>query len=565
MHDEPVRIAAIAADGALVTVAGRTVRVIDVATGRIRGAPVVLPASPQRAAFASIAPVGVFSTGEYENGGRGELLHVVDFATGRLRGAPVRIDGMVGRLELDPYGTRALYLHHEPASTAALAGLVVIALGDGRRTCAADFPLVYDAVFARDGEHLHFVDHGHAVSRVALGSCRTLWRREFGGGGDFLRLAATREGAALLGAGSAGLTVYDDMGAARAITVPGQATARGALAVSRDGRRIALASRNAAHVFDLASGERLNPPFAIPIRGDDGIVALAFSPDASRLHARTSRRSQAVWEMTSDPRPVAELEAVIGQLMPGSDRPGARRLVDDRGTAAADPPRETPSFELDPTPATPDPRFETLDLAAIGSIDLAQNSGPLPRYPTNFPTIGRGPLRLRGVDWRIGPAVRLLHSGDEPRIDAAASATLALPVATRDLAAVHLLVHLVGFAAASRSPQSVLRVVLIGSDGRETPLEMVTRRDITSLGGFDLAEPTARVALLVASTQEAREAGAPGEYTPWILFAPRLEVPAGLPPTVAIRLEAASSGVMMIPAVTLEARSPTGMVSATPP
>ncbi|HET9483250.1 MAG TPA: hypothetical protein VFO79_04765, partial [Xanthomonadales bacterium] len=401
-------------------------------------------------------------------------------------------------------------------------------------------------------------------SRFSTAACTVLWRREFPGGGDWLRLAPTRDGIALLGAGSTGLLEYDDTGAARAISVSGQVSVRGTLAVSGDGRRIALASRNAVHVFDLASGERLNPPFALPIRGDDGIVALAFSPDASRLHARTSRRSQAVWEMTSDPRPVAEIEAAVARLVSLPDKRGNHVLVSDRATDAP-PLAEPATFTLEPTPARPDPRFEPLDLDAVGSIDLVQDSGSVPRYPTSFPTLARGPLRVHGVDWRVGRALHMVGAGDEPRIDSAAAATIALPVATRDPAAVHLLLHLVGFATASAGPLPVLRVVLVGADGRETVLEVLTRRDVTSLGSFDLAERSARIGIPVASTLEAREAGAPGEYTPWILFAPRLEVPPGTPPTVAIRLEAASPGIMLIPAVTLEARNAPASVSAAPP
>jgi hypothetical protein len=102
------------------------------------------------------------------------------------------------------------------------------------------------------------------------------------------------------------------------------------------------------------------------------------------------------------------------------------------------------------------------------------------------------------------------------------------------------------------------RVVLIGVDGRETPLEIRTIRDVATHAIPERAAPGARVAFLGISTSDVRGGGQTSSQTVSAVFAVALDVPPGIGTIRALRLEA-GDGPMEVPlfyAVTFELDEP---------
>ncbi|MBK9655152.1 MAG: hypothetical protein IPO66_06655 [Rhodanobacteraceae bacterium] len=90
------------------------------------------------------------------------------------------------------------------------------------------------------------------------------------------------------------------------------------LTLSADGRRAAVATRNAVQIYDLAQGERLSARLTAPLGGNDGIARLAFSPDGTRLLARSIHGRWLTWSLPASKLAISDLEQLALVLDPAT-------------------------------------------------------------------------------------------------------------------------------------------------------------------------------------------------------------------------------------------------------
>lgn len=340
--------------------------------------------------------------------------------------------------------------------------------------------------------------------------------------------------------------------------------------LSRDGRRAAQATRNAVLLVDLARGERLSALLAAPIAGNDAIARLAFSPDATRLLARTIRGRWLVWNLPVATQEVAALarlaalldpEAADAERNPHEFEALRRELrAADPGLPAAVDAREWPRIELAAAAgATAEPRFVPLDLRAAINVPL---NGAWPRSATaggDLVTLAPGPQRLNGIDWRVDGGIQLSWGGGPPaeiHPTLRASAEVPVPMVRVRRAHVLMLSHIE--IPQDAPPRRAAAVVLIGADGRESSLEIQTVRDISMHLQPEKGGPTARIGWVgpwVSATRMGYD-GEPGLRSH--VYAVSLDVPADVGMVRGLRLETAD-GPMEAPlfyAVTLETAPP---------
>ena len=171
-HPEPVAFAELAPDGrSLVTIAGRTVRVIDPVDWKLRGAPIVLPAAPERVAFAQAAPVLVVTTAEYEGDLRRDVIQRIDLAHGAALGAPVRFE-MLQKFEIDTAGRYAMVVNLGRTHPSTYTRIALD--GSGGR-CTPRIDHAWNDASSPDGRSAWFqVGESGTLRRWDLDACREL-------------------------------------------------------------------------------------------------------------------------------------------------------------------------------------------------------------------------------------------------------------------------------------------------------------------------------------------------------------------------------------------------------
>ncbi len=574
-HPEPVRFAELSAGGRyLVTLSGRTLRVLDPASGRLRGEPQVLPQTPLRAELAADAQVMALTVGEYIDDRLHERVLRIDLDTTSLAETGWRVPGPLQEFALDPRGRHLLLRGFDHA--APPPGLQHRVFGGGG--CAAleqaAAGTVFSVVQSADGERVWFAQ-GLGQRRIALQhwnltECRRLARHEFASGGEAPVLAALGDEVLVhrFSAESIGRFGTDGRAPDELRVLPERVL--GAVATSGDGARLALATRTGVQIVDLARGERLGPVLAAPIGGNDAIAALAFAPDGRRLLGRTVRGRWLVWRLAPATQPAEALARLLDQLDPQAaqieqspvDLPGLRAQLRsaDPGepavlTVAAEPWR-LPAVEQ----AGPDPRFVPLDLGTALNVPL---NGDWPRSPSmsgDLPTLAPGPQRLLDVDWRIDGGIQLSSGGaaaalhpTQPR-----SAPVALPaVRARRL---HLLMTMHIPMSPQQPAHVTARATLTDAQGRRVSLPIRTRRDVVSAQMPHLAEPSARVGWVGTSSGAVR-GGYSAATTLHHVYAVALDVPAELDRLASLQFEV-GDGDMEAPlfhAATLELPSGEGV------
>lgn len=566
---DPVRLAERSHDGQrLAVVAGRTLRVLDMASGALVGAPIVLPQSPLRADQAAAAPVLVLTTGEYAGDTFRERIHVVDLEKGVLRFETAAPDGLVHTFRLDPTGSRLLIGTWRLPDSAV--GLAVLAL-DGTTGCPSlapdgiNFP--GDVAFADDGRtawmYASMPKRQGALLKLDLTSCSELARLPLQHGGVMPGLLV--RGNAVYAHRQTGdmLTRFAADGSRH--DVPGMTRARpqGAFALDATGRRAVVAARNAVQLIDLERGEHLSGLLAAPIAGDDAIVEVMFAPDGGSVLARTFRGRWLAWRVPATGHGLDHLQRLATVLEPrNADAPLA---ADDLATlrialrsdaeASAPPPRTWPDLAFEAAPAAqPDPRFVPLDLAPAINAPLNSSSWPARGgMGGDTPTLPMGPQRLLGIDWRVDGGVQLSWGGAAAALHPTQRMSASIPVPGVQARRVHALM-LVHIPVDPRQPPSRAATVVLGdAAGKETPLEVQMLRDVVTRGQPGLARPSARIGWLGVSGTELR-GGTRASDTTSVVYAVSLDVPAGTGPVQSLRLET-RDGPMEAPlfyAVTLE-------------
>ena len=583
-HPDPVRMAELSADGRrLVTVAGRTVRVFDPATGAAVGAPLVLPQSPLRVDLARTAPVLVLTTGEYQGDTFRERVHVVDLEQATLRPVEAFLPFVTDDFQLDPGGNYLLARHVDLATQTG--GLLLVRLDGTASRCERFQPEAMnhpgDVAIADDGRsawvYVFGLERSARVERWDLGTCALLRRIDVQAGRTDPRLIAVGDDVVVHRQSGDGLSRFGADGSrhdAPGSSVPG---ASGAFALSRDGRRAAVATHNAVQLIDIARGERLSAPLAAPIAGNDALMTLAFSPDASQLVARTVRGRWLAWRLPVSRLDTTSLATLAALLDPTTTAapPTADAIAALRSDMQAHMPEQEPaaavpaqSTVLPPAPGSEsDPRFVPLDLGPAINAPLNGNWPGRNTMGGDQPTMAFGPLRLLGIDWRVDGGVQLSWGGPAGTLHPTQRASTLVPVADVVARRLHLLMLMHVFIQPNLAPFPAAHVVLIGADGRETVLTPMMVRDVVPHWTPDRAAPGARIGWLGLSGTNARSGTAPPAYDSHT-FAVSLDVPADVGPIRGLRLES-REGPMELPlfyAVTLETASApnAGVAQASP-
>jgi hypothetical protein len=341
-------------------------------------------------------------------------------------------------------------------------------------------------------------------------------------------------------------------------------------ALSADGRRAALAGRNAVQLFDLERGERLSAPLVAPIAGDDAIAKLAFAPDGQRLLARTVARRWLSWEVPGTSETLDALATLAPVLDPDNAQPeldaaafqALRERIQARAsrTPAPRPDDATafPDIELAPHPDEGvDARFVPLEIGTIANVRFDAGWPPAQETPGDAPTLASGPQRFNGVDWHLDRAVQLSGGGPATHFGQpfALSPELALPAG--DWRRVHLLVRLHVPISPAAPPKIAAQVRVVGTDGREHTLDILTRRHLVTSGwGLEsILEPGARIAWGGAGAGEVRDGSASSSsVTSGAMFAVALDLPTATGPLRGLRLAIGDGPIEapLIYAVTLE-------------
>ncbi len=567
-HPQNIGFAELSADGRwLVTIAGRTVRIFDAASSEPHGEALVLPSTPLGAELAQAAPVLVLRTGANEDGHFIERVQVVDLDVARLRPSAAALPPTTGVFELDPLGRYVL------AASVAGQALNLIDLG-GAPDCptmsAAKVNTIDSATISNDGAvawvHYSAGSRRAMLVRWDLERCSTTQVDER----QHLGLAST-----LLALGN-GVIAHRHLGDAlgiygpeglreRVATLPSAETLP-QLALSRDGRRAALATRRAVQLYDLANGERLSALLTAPLGGNDGILRLAFSPDGNHLVGRTIVGHWLSWPLPSTELELAPLSRLASVLNPAA---AERELsADDLATlraelraavsAGAARQQEPPAARRLGTPAQaePDPRFVPLDLGPAYNVPTDE---PWPRMSAQsgeLISLALGIQRLGGIDWLIKGGVQL--SGGGPAVSLHPTRPHSDWIAVPEVRArrLHVLMMLHIPLRPNAPPRRAGLVEVREIDGREYRLEIMTMRDVVTTWQPELAAPSAKVAWIGAMPSGLR-AGEDGKFGAHV-YAVTLELPAGAAAISALRL-GIGDGPMEAPlyyALTLESAVP---------
>lgn len=568
-HPEPVRFAELSPDGrALVTIAGRTVRVIDAETWRLRGVPVVLPQTPLRAVFVRAAPLLIVNTRNYVNGVWREQIHRIDLARGTLR-ENLAFD-VLTTFEVDAHGRYAVIATWNSARHAQL-GPRRILLDGGSVTCVPALEAKAEDVWlnvalAPDGRSAWFATPSQAgldLQRWDLETCRKLAAADAPGVSIDAVFQPRGDGIAVYRGGKQALILIGPGGHREAALGEAIPDAMYDFALSADGTRAAFATRDAVHLMDAREGRRLSAPLTAPIAGDDAIAKLAFSPDGTRLLARTINGRWLLWNLPRtgfdtvaltrlaralDPDPMqgrlagADLDALRAQLHSAAHVAAAARA------AASD----VPIVFAPVAGAGVDPRFVPLDLGRAINMPLVGIAWPEPALRSDRPTLAPGLQRFLGVDYRVDGGVQLIGGGTAVAVGPELHRSAVIPVPGIVARRVHVLALMHIPVNRDVPPRTFAYVALIGADGRETRLQIRTLRDVVTDLDSSLGAPSIRIAFASSSSALVRQGWFVGPSSN--VYAVTLDVPPGTGPIRGLRFDVAD-GPMEAPlfyAATLE-------------
>ncbi|HJW46456.1 MAG TPA: serine/threonine-protein kinase [Lysobacter sp.] len=440
----------------LVAVDGRKVTVVRAADQQ-PASPVLT--HPQPIGFAALSADGTTLVSS-----SGRELRVFDWRRGRLRFPPIRLANSPMRLALDPLG-RHVYAGYAlgRASAEAIAGY---SLADGHALAApVDLPADTTTFFPSDdgrqllvvgGEWIEFRD---AATMAQIGPRLTLADTAI------VAAAISRESAqvavATIQSGQASIRDYDPAAArwlppqpttepAMAVTMKPDASVRVAFlpnfhaiellhvdgsrrhvaapegtqfvraaAFSDDGRVLAQGLADGVLLLDATSGEWLAPPLRAPFPLPDVVAQLAFSPDGTRLLARSYFGRWLWWRVGTDTRDAAVVARTTRLLAPQSGASPPVSAAERRNLQRLDPgatrlamPRLPPSScTVADAPAPPrDPATPTalLDLSVASALNPRRHDATYP--PTalslsNLCALPQGLQRFGGIDFDLRAAL----------------------------------------------------------------------------------------------------------------------------------------------------------------
>ena len=418
----------------LIAIAGRELSCWDWRDGKSCWSAIVLPDSPLRLGLAADAPVLAVSTGSSDKGQFFEHVRLIDLATGQQRGAPVRLRGPLGALRLSDDGRRLLVF--EFRNTLAADSNVVRVIDTGRMKIVQNLlhkdkmqAHIDDARFAGDGSIWSL----SGATDWGEGPDAKLWHWSAGGKvagkptgvGDELGLLPLPHGHGVIEASAA--ILFDKAGfVEKALSVvPDPLNRVNVGAISPDVENcLRLVLLDGVAVFVIDRNERLTPDMKLALPNHDAVQQLAFAPDGSRLIGRTIGGRWFQWRIAADARPVDAIEQDLhlrdltdqgltdqGKRSPSLSTEQRRRLrAADPGPAPEQP--EATAADVNDAVAAPvaDPRYEPLDIDSIANVEPRapmNRTSRVPPRPQRLPTLPRGLQRYDGVDFLLSRAVQL--------------------------------------------------------------------------------------------------------------------------------------------------------------
>ena len=509
-HPQPVALAAFVPDfSAVATVSGRTLRVFDWRSGRLRFAPVEFANSPQLLELSPDSRWAVVTHAGRRGGRRVELASTIDLATGAIGARELALPTPVEGLRFSPDGQHLVHWRYGEAWLRKTASLQ--AVGPVHRF-GADKAAALAAGRMVSAEHT-------AIRDAALGSgpwpalavildgmepARPRWLQVDTRDGRQLQARPIRPGwtSPLMpaGAGHEVLSWNPRPGSAHRVLGDGRQQplphAPGQLghahAASADGRWLATSADGGVLLVDRAGGEWASAVLPVRLPLGDGLARLVFSPDGGSLLARSHGGHWLHWPLQPALPPAATLAqrqqrvrgdplsdhtAIAAPLAPG-ERTALRR--GDPGAPRAKPPRgaDAPAPPSRMVQATPGLLPIDLGGAYTGSV-AAADAWPF-ELPGVLDALPAGRQRLLGIDFDIGGTLAL-RMADAPQGGTLPAASALVPLPPARIAAVHLL--MAGCCPLPAHPDGAYAYLeLRYRDGGRATLPILHRRHLRHLG-----------------------------------------------------------------------------------
>lgn len=566
---EPVRLAELVQeDRRLVVVSGRTVHVLDAATGEPVGTPYALPESPLRAAIAATGSVIAIAHGSNGPDGFGERIHAVSLVTGAVMTDLSRIPGPITSFDIDAAGRRLLVGAWNLGSGTRTLSMISLAetpgcpafdLGSSRAIGAS----VLDASGDRAFVHVEKSQRRSALLTLDLNTCSVAASRPMQGSDQPARILIVGNELILHRYAHGRLIVVAEGEKQREIALPDRIELTAPIATDRSGARVAIADRSGVRLVDTRSGTLIAGRLSAPLSTNDAIGQVAITEDGRHIVARSYYRRLVAWPLATADSDLELLEAEAHMLDPRQGDPPLSGAVLtrlqaewDRSALATPAPRTQPiRIAVAAAPdAQPDARFVPLDLGSAANVAPRVAWGRLTGMGGELAMMPRGPQRLAGVDWEVDGAIQL--SGGAAAEAFFPSHPISAPINAHGLrpTRVHVLM-LVPVPMTPRSAGAVaLRVIGISADRSETVLEARMIEHVASRQMPMLASPTARIGWIGGNEIDVRTGSAVASETSSFVYAVALDVPPTAPPLESLRFET-RKGPMEAPvvyAVTLE-------------
>lgn len=315
-----------------------------------------------------------------------------------------------------------------------------------------------------------------------------------------------------------------------------------AAAISADLRWAAVGHRDSIRLFDLKHAQQLLAPLRLSLPPADILAEVTFSADGQALLARSHYGRHASLPLLADTRSVAILRNEALDLVPSREGRAPAASVAER--AARDPGEPPPPID---SPAAVNQRPAG---ASAAQIDLRPRANVWPGHRfqgsrrglgiTDSASWPRGLLRLRGIDFDLGPALQLAPTGTS--LGAALFPDRSGPIALPERSArVHLLLtNQIGARPAG------LRLDWLDTGGTtlaSSELLVPSAWDGTLHSPERAHQPAADVALIVR-TSESRAGG--GGSPQLFVYLIEVAVPTGIGTIAALELHAPASAPLLL-------------------
>jgi WD40 repeat protein len=494
---EPPGFAELLPGARVVATVGAQLRVFDARGLAPLDAPIALPATPERLAASRDGRQVALVTSEHGADGALARVQVIDLAAPARPARIARLAGPLRRLQFSRDGTRLLAVGPSDGDTRVLDATTLAELGSFPHD---PFQPVRWADFGEDGREVLLASRA-ADPRLGADSLgwwnpRTDAYRDAAGAGRARPLGVLAvPGGAVVAGSDMDLVVAG--AATRVLRRPPGSEATAVLALAPDGRLLAHAFRRDVRLHDLRTGASLGLPLAGDGDANDVLVQLAFSPDGTRLLARSAQGHWRLWRVAGEDRPVAVLDRwARAQRQDGAA--GEPRLLADaderRALRAADPgpwpaaaPRPAQAILRTAAGDVParDPALSPLllDLSRAYTASPEAVRNPFYNVRSQLRPLPAGLVRVDGADFDVRGLVQFgtrtpgMPQDERTRLQC-------LPLPARPLASVKLLLQL-SMPFPIPDEHEVARVRLHYADGGEAALPIRTQREVPGFSGRD--------------------------------------------------------------------------------